>query len=318
MLDESFLLSNCPEYAPILQYVIDFFLQEKERNRSYLMNDVDESVGFIFQINPTYASKFRKLFFYDNKQYSPTLYDECMNRIRIRHFSYIAMEKACKEHEILVPKETRDELLFLQTLALPVSEMWNEKSEFEIHADFKCAAKKWISEIDIIMEDVPNLKAAIYMYLHQFRENELIWWLLATLSSIDKEKIEKWIHAFGDIPSEKSILEIVEVTDRWFFLLDFKNKLPRLNAKNLKHVFENVTGFDLYCAYNHINYFKQFSRTPLRQIDIYLTYLIIATLSQQPMELMLEQIAAASNADLPVKICPKNEIYVDWNTHTAW
>ena len=171
-----------------------------------------------------------------------------------------------------IPDETYDGILLLSSYARPVSEILKDRGQFEIHAEFKHCVKSWISELDRIMQNSPDLKVAIFLYLHQFRENEMVWWLLATLPTIDLEEVKKWIATFGDISSEKTILEIITPNEKTDFLLDFKNKFSRLNASNLKNVYDNVSGFDLQCAYWHIDYFKQFSRTPLRSDDIFLTY----------------------------------------------
>ena len=61
-----------------------------------------------------------------------------------------------------------------------------------------------------------------------------------------------------------------------------------------------------------MDYLKQFAHTPLRRNDIYLTYLILATLKQWPQELILEKIVSASKANLPIDYVPLNEIKWDW------
>ena len=317
--EETFCIGEYPEYFPVLYAAISFFLCEMKKIRTKPLKEVDEIIGELFNINISYASDFRKLLFPNSKcKEKDNLRDKCFNQYKISHFRYDLMVSECKIKNIHLFNEMRDGMLLLSTYALPVSEILNGMGKYEIHADFKREMKSWINKIDEIMHDNSNLKVAIYMYLHQFRKNELVWWLLATLSSIEIEKVKKWIHVFSNISSEKSILEVAEITEKWCFLLDFKNKLPRLNAANLKNVYDNITGYDLECAYSHIDYFKQFSCTPLRQDDIYLTYLIVTTLNQHHQEMLLEQIAAESKATLPTKYCPVDEVEIDWPTQTAW
>lgn len=315
-LNEPFPINEYPEYWPVIRCVFILLFQAKRKGRIGHIGKIDDIFSSLFNVNTTYASKFRKLYSRRLKGIDdPELYDECMNHIKIGHFN---SKRMISTYSSLIPNDSLRGLLLLSNYAIPVSNILNESGKYEIHADFKREIKSWTSEIDKIMQGNPNLKAAIYMYLHQFRENELVWWLLATLPSIGKAKIEEWIHVFDAIHPEKSILEIIRLTEKWLFLLDFKNKLPRLNASNLKNVYDNVTGYDLQCAYFHIDYFKQLSRTPLRQDDIYLTYLIISTLEEWPQELMIEQIASASKANLPIDFCPKDERLIDWGTQTAW
>lgn len=319
LLRDSFCIDEYPEYEPLIQYVIQFFVQAKKRGRINLQSEIDKIISELFNINTAYAGKFRKFYFPSNRSRNgPEPLDKYLNRCKISHFNFKQMVSICGNNRINIPIEDRNKILLLSTFALPVSEILNEKSQYEIHADFKRKAEGWASEIDAIMKNIPDLKASIFMYLHQFRESEAVWWLLATLSSIDEEKIKKWVDSFRYVPSEKPILELVEPAKEASFLLDFYKKFPRLNASVLNTVYSNISGFDLFCAYDHIDCFKQFSHTPLRPDDILLTYLIITTLNECPQEGMLEQIAKASKANLPINFCPTDEVYIDWNSHTAW
>lgn len=228
------------------------------------------------------------------------------------------MISECKKHNIYISDETYDGMLLLSTYALPVSEILKEKSNFEIHKQLRREVENWIKEIDTTMEKDSDLKARIFMYLHQFRDDEFTWWLLASLSSIEKEKIEHWIDELHNLPSERTTEEMLAPPQKIKALLDFYDKFPRLNASNLKTAYNHISVYDLQYAYFHIDYLKQFSRTPLRQNDIYLTYLILATLKQWPQELILEQIVSASKANLPIDFCPTDKLLIDWGTQTAW
>lgn len=317
--NKTFCISMYPEYKLVIQCVLHFFLQAKERGRIKFQSEIDSIISDLFNINAAYAGKLRKLYFPSGgNQHSVESSDERLNCCKISHFNFKRMASICETYGIRIPDEARDEILLLSASALPVSEILNDKSELEIHQGFKTAAKSWMDEIDIIMKDNADLKASIFMYLHQFRDNELIWWLLATLCSIEEEKVRKWIDVFDNIPSEKSIRESAEAAEKTNFLMDFYKKFYRLNASNLKLIYNGISGFDLICAYRHRDYFKQFARTPLRQNDVYLSYLIVATLKQHPQELMLEQIASASKANLPIDFCPKDERLIDWGIQTAW
>lgn len=319
LLRDSFCIDEYPEYEPLIQNVLQFFVQEKKRGRISFQSKIDEIISELFNINTAYAGKFRKFYFPSSRSRSGTEpLDKCLNRCKIGHFNFKQMVSICGKNRISISIEDRNKILLLSTFALPVSEILNDKSQYEIHADFKHDAKNWISEIDTIMKNNPNLKASIFMYLHQFRDSEAVWWLLATLSSIDEKKKKEWIDSYRYLPSEKPILEMVEPAKETSFLLDFYNKFPRLNASVLNTVYSNISGFDLFCAYDHIDYFKQFSRTPLRPDDILLTYLVISLLNECPQGLMLEQIEKASKANLPKPFRSDDEVYIDWNSHTAW
>lgn len=222
LLRNSFCIDEYPEYEPLIQYVLQFFVQAKKRGRINFQSEIDEIISELFNINTAYAGKFRKFYFPSNRSRNgPEPLGTSLNRCKIGHFNFKQMVAKCSKNGIGISVEDKNKILLLLTFALPVSEILNEKSQYEIHADFKREAESWASEIDAIMKNNPDLKASIFMYLHQFRESEAVWWLLATLSSIDEEKIKKWIDSFRYVSSEKPILEMVESTKEASFLLDF-------------------------------------------------------------------------------------------------
>lgn len=302
--EKTFCIDEYPEYYPVIYTVIRFFLRELEKMGKHIRpaEGVDYTISLLFGINGSYASDFRKLFFPNKKcKEDGSLRNKCFGQYKISHFNYKMMVSECERHHIYLSDEMREVILLLSTYALPVSEILKEKKRFEIHKQLEREAKQWIKEIDAVMECTPDLKARIFMYLHQFRANEFTWWLLATLPSIDEEKIAHWIDELNDIPSEKTSRELLFPPKRLAALLELYEKFPRLNASNLKTAYNHITVFDLQCAYFHIDFLKQLSHTPLRRDDVYLSYLMLATLKEWPQDLMLEQIAAASKATLPVK-----------------
>ena len=311
--EETFCIEEYPEYFPVIYTAIRFFLCEMEKIKVKPREEVDKAISALFNINKSYASDFRKLLFPRNKcREKDNLRDKCFKQYKISHFNYDLMVSVCKDKKIPLFDEMRGGLLLLSTYALPVSEILKEKSNFEIHKQLKCEVRHWIEEIDAIMGKDSDLKARIFMSLHQFRDDEFTWWLLAALSSIDEEKIKHWIDELHNLPSEKTTEEMLTPPQRIKALLDFYDKFPRLNASNLKTAYNHISVFDLQCAYFHMDYLKQFAHTPLRRNDIYLTYLILATLKQWPQELILEKIVSASKANLPIDYVPLNEIKWDW------
>lgn len=317
--EETFCIDEYREYFPVIYTAISFLRCGMKKVDMRPMEKVDEVIHELFGINMSYASDFRKLFFPSSRcKENNELREKCIKQYKISHFNYKLMVSKCNSKGIRLSNEIRDGMLLLSTYALPVSEVLKENSEFEIHEQLRNEVKKWIDAIDTVMKNDSDLKARIFMYLHQFRTDEFIWWLLATLSSIKEGKINHWIDELHNLPSEKTTGEMLAPPPKTKALLDFYEKFPRLNASNLKTIYNHISVFDLQCAFFHIDYLKQLSHTPLRPNDIYLTYLILATLKQFPQELMLEQIAAESKARLPIKYCPIDEVEIDWLTQTAW
>lgn len=221
LLIDSFCIGEYPEYEPLIQCVIQFFVQAKESDRIKFQSKIDEIISELFNINTAYAGKFRKFYFpSDRSRNDPEPLGKSLNHCKIGHFNFKHMASICEENDISISDEYRNKILLLSTFALPVSEILNEKSQYEVHADFKRKVDGWTSEIDAVMEKNPDLKASIFMYLHQFRASEAVWWLLATLSSIDEERIKKWIDSFRYVPSEKPILDLVEPARETSFLLE--------------------------------------------------------------------------------------------------
>lgn len=315
-------INEYPEYGLVLQCIIELFLQEKEKNkkekgkdRITLLSDIDEEIAYLFNTNSVYAGKLRKVYCSGGNR-KADFSEKYLREGSIEHFNFGRLKSVFKRRKIEISDEICDKLLRLSTLALPVSEILNKESKFEIHTEVKVKIEEWKHEIDLIMETRQSLKVSLLKYLHHFRENELVWWLFTSLPSVKEEKVEHWIDSFGNIPSEKTILELIDSAEKCGYLLDFKNKFYRINEKNHKNVYDDITGFDLLFAYVHIDNFKQLACTPLRPVDIYLTYLITATIKQCPRELILERIAADSKAKIAFNFAPTEEIIVDWATQT--
>lgn len=310
-------MDEYPEYKLVVKCVLKTFLRANEEKKIKFISQVDEYVGELLQTSAANAGNLRKLYFSGDRSKKTADYNS--KHLGISKVGFLDLEKMiriCKENDVNISERARNELLFFSTCALPVSEILNEESKFGIHADFRIQLKAWIDEIGAIMKKNPNLKIAMYKYLHKFRENELVWWLLASLPSVAEEKVKRWIESFANVPSEKTILELVGSTEELSYLLEFKNKFNYINEKNHKNVYDEVTGIDLLFAHIHIDNFKQLALTPLRSVDIYLTYLITATIKQCPQELILEQVASSSKAELTYNFIPIGEIMVDWNRQT--
>lgn len=317
IIEDGFYMDEYPEYKLVVQCILKIFLQANKEKKIKFMFQVDEYVGELLQTSAANASNLRKIYFNGDRNENAS---DCslkhLKMSKVGFFDFEKMMNICKENGIDISTQNRDELLLFSTCALPVSEILNEKSKFGIHADFRVQIKAWIHEIDVIMKKNPNLKIILLKYLHKFRENELVWWLLSSLPSVAEGKVKHWIDSFGNIPSEKTILELIDSTEEYGYLLDFKNKFYRINEKNHKTVHDEVTGYDLLSAHIHIDNFKQLACTPLRPVDVYLTYLIAATIKHCPQELILEQIAAASKAKLAYNFASTEDIMVDWTTRT--
>lgn len=318
IIRDHFYINDYPEYKPVLRIVLKLFLQAKKEKKIAHLSDVDHDIAYLFNTNNVYAGKLRKFYYPTREQKKSKSSKDDLEEITIGHFDFYRLKELVKQHEMDICDESYEVILACANLALPVSEVLKEVSNFNIHTGIKEKVKGCIKEIDLIMRDRKTLKISLFKYLHQFRSDELVWWLLATLPTIDELKVKKWISSFGNVTSNKEILTLINSAEKYGYLLEFNHKFRRINEKNHKNIYDNILALDLLCAYAHIDYFEQFAHTGLRADDVYLTYLIVSTLDSNSQEVILEQIGHASKAKLPIDFTPPTEVIIDWNTHTCW
>lgn len=155
-------IKEYPEYGLVFQCVLDFFIQAKERGKINFLEDIDKIMSELFTINPTYARNLRQAYAPNSRsKMTQKRIDKYFESYKISHINIKLMESECKKNGINCPDEVRDNILLLSTYTLPVSEILDEESKYEVHAKFKSEAKKWIDEIDMVMKNNPALKLSL-------------------------------------------------------------------------------------------------------------------------------------------------------------